>query len=224
MEQEEHPAPLSLSFVSGPLSDQMVVIEKQVVTIGRDLANDIAIGEDRHLSRQHARLTWTGQEWRIENISRSNTVRIDDQEIQQAPLTHGVIVSLGQETSFVAMLDHGASAIAQVAALVDEPPMATEVEIAPPAEPTHIARVASVAEMTGIAPTEIGSLNEDVVPTLEITSNTQVGKKVHPLIGDIISIGRAPTNDIVIDDPIVSGQHLQLVREGNEYTLIHPHP
>jgi len=201
-----------------------MVIEKPVATIGRDLANDIAISEDRHLSRQHARLTWTGQEWRIENISRSNSVRIDDQEIQRASLTHGVIVSLGQETSFVALLDHGASAIAQEAALVDEPPMATEVAIAPPAEPTHIARVAAVAEMTGIAPTEIGSLNEDVIPTLEISSNTQVGKKVYPLTGDVISIGRAPTNDIVIDDPIVSGQHLQLVRDGNEYTLIHPHP
>jgi ABC-type multidrug transport system ATPase subunit/pSer/pThr/pTyr-binding forkhead associated (FHA) protein len=223
MGADKLPAPLSLKFLSGPLSDRVTPIEKPVVTIGRDLASDIAIGEDRHLSRQHARLTWTGQEWRIENISRSNTVRIDDQEIQQAPLTHGVIVSLGQETSFVALLDHGASSTAQEAAPVDEPPIAAEA-VAPSAEPTHSARVASVAEMTGIAPTEIGSLNEDVVPTLEITSNTQNGKQIYPLTGDIISIGRAPTNDIVIDDPIVSGQHLQLVREGNEYTLNHPHP
>jgi ABC-type multidrug transport system ATPase subunit/pSer/pThr/pTyr-binding forkhead associated (FHA) protein len=224
MESDERLAPLSLKFLSGPLSDQMTVIERPVVTIGRDLANDIAIGEDRHLSRQHARLTWTEQGWRIENISRSNTVRIGDQEVQQALLTPGIIVSLGQETSFVALLDQDDQAVERQVAAVDEAPVATEIAIAPPAEPTHIARVTSSTDMTGIAATQIGSLDEGVVPTLEVTSNTQNGKQIYPLTGDIISIGRAATNDIVIDDPIVSGQHLQLVREGNEYTLIHPHP
>src|SRR5215831_16297874 len=124
MESDERPAPLSLKFLSGPLSDQVTVIEKPVVTIGRDLASDIAIGEDRHLSRQHARLTWTEQGWVIENISRSNTVRINDQEVQQAPLTPGVIVSLGQETSFVALLDKAAPAVEQQIGLADEAPVA----------------------------------------------------------------------------------------------------
>jgi pSer/pThr/pTyr-binding forkhead associated (FHA) protein len=72
------------------------------------------------------------------------------------------------------------------------------------AEPTR----AECAEMVGIAATQIGSLDEDVVPTLEITSNTRNGKQVYPLTGDVISIGRAATNNIVIDDPIVSGQPL----------------
>src|SRR6266513_6356162 len=32
------------------------------------------------------------------------------------------------------------------------------------------------------------------------------------LIGDVVSIGRAPSNDIVIDDPTVSAQHSSLTK------------
>ena len=34
----------------------------------------------------------------------------------------------------------------------------------------------------------------------------------HDLIGDVIRIGRAPSNDIVIDDPTVSAQHALMMK------------
>jgi len=34
----------------------------------------------------------------------------------------------------------------------------------------------------------------------------------HDLIGDVIRIGRAPSNDIVIDDPTVSAQHALMTK------------
>ena len=34
----------------------------------------------------------------------------------------------------------------------------------------------------------------------------------HDLIGDLIRIGRAPSNDIVVDDPTVSAQHALMTR------------
>src|SRR5579884_3543893 len=40
----------------------------------------------------------------------------------------------------------------------------------------------------------------------------------------VISIGRDPKNDIVISEPIVSAFHAQIVRQGNDLVLIHPHP
>ena len=34
----------------------------------------------------------------------------------------------------------------------------------------------------------------------------------HELVGDLIRIGRAPSNDVVIDDPTVSAQHALLTK------------
>jgi hypothetical protein len=37
----------------------------------------------------------------------------------------------------------------------------------------------------------------------------------HELVGDIVMIGRAPSNDIVIDNPVVSAQHAMLLKVGD---------
>jgi ABC-type multidrug transport system ATPase subunit len=62
------------------------------------------------------------------------------------------------------------------------------------------------------------------IPTLEVSSNTGERRKTHPLDKQIINVGRDVTNDIVIDDQSVSGLHLQIIREGQQCILIHPHP
>jgi pSer/pThr/pTyr-binding forkhead associated (FHA) protein len=41
----------------------------------------------------------------------------------------------------------------------------------------------------------------------------------HELIGDVITIGRAPSNDVVIDDPTVSTQHASLTKSASGYRL-----
>jgi pSer/pThr/pTyr-binding forkhead associated (FHA) protein len=41
----------------------------------------------------------------------------------------------------------------------------------------------------------------------------------HELIGDVITIGRAPSNDVVIDDPTVSAQHASLIKLPSGYRL-----
>jgi pSer/pThr/pTyr-binding forkhead associated (FHA) protein len=41
----------------------------------------------------------------------------------------------------------------------------------------------------------------------------------YELIGDIIRIGRAPLNEIVITNPVVSAQHAMLLRVGDSYWL-----
>jgi len=62
-------------------------------------------------------------------------------------------------------------------------------------------------------------------PTLEVTSNTDQEKHNYPLTGkQVFSIGRDPSNDIVINRPTVSGFHAQIVRDGNQLIFIHPHP
>jgi len=41
----------------------------------------------------------------------------------------------------------------------------------------------------------------------------------HELIGDLITIGRAPGNTIVIEDSSVSSRHAELLRDGENYRL-----
>jgi pSer/pThr/pTyr-binding forkhead associated (FHA) protein len=46
-----------------------------------------------------------------------------------------------------------------------------------------------------------------------------VSRATHELARDIVMIGRAPLNHIVIDDPTVSAQHAVLLRTGASYSL-----
>jgi pSer/pThr/pTyr-binding forkhead associated (FHA) protein len=41
----------------------------------------------------------------------------------------------------------------------------------------------------------------------------------YELVGDVVMIGRAPSNDIVIDNPVVSAQHAMLLKVGDTYWL-----
>src|SRR2546429_4068980 len=59
---------------------------------------------------------------------------------------------------------------------------------------------------------------------LEVSSNTHAEKHAIPLTQQVINIGRDPSNDIVINELVVSGFHAQIVREGNQFVLVHPHP
>ena len=46
-----------------------------------------------------------------------------------------------------------------------------------------------------------------------------VGIVTHELARDIVMIGRAPLNHIVIDHPTISAQHAVLLRTGDSYSL-----
>jgi pSer/pThr/pTyr-binding forkhead associated (FHA) protein len=41
----------------------------------------------------------------------------------------------------------------------------------------------------------------------------------HDLVADVITVGRASLNHVVIDDPTVSAQHAMLMRLGRSYRL-----
>jgi pSer/pThr/pTyr-binding forkhead associated (FHA) protein len=43
--------------------------------------------------------------------------------------------------------------------------------------------------------------------------------RVHELVGDVTMIGRAPSNHIVIGDPVVSAQHAIILNVGDFYRL-----
>ncbi len=62
--------------------------------------------------------------------------------------------------------------------------------------------------------------------SIEVETNTGTPRKSYALISDkqVFSVGRDSSNDIVIDERIVSGFHLQIRRDGSQFVLVHPHP
>ncbi len=73
--------------------------------------------------------------------------------------------------------------------------------------------------------TQIAAPGTIGVPSLEVSSNIFGSRQTYPLTKDVINIGREANNDITIrDGGIVSNQHIQILRQGNQFVLIHPHP
>ncbi len=99
--------------------------------------------------------------------------------------------------------------------------------VAPPPPPgsDYPTQRAVFADSTSIERFD-GSGSIDGIPSLEISTNTDQEKHVYTLTPgkQVFDIGRDPSNTIVINRPTVSSFHLQIVREGNQLVLIHPHP
>src|SRR6266566_1056920 len=74
---------------------------------------------------------------------------------------------------------------------------------------------------------------QDTATVVRYTDNLKIGDDMarlildcdgvdvitHELIGDLVTIGRAPSNDVVIDDPTVSAQHASLTKLPSGYRL-----
>ena len=79
----------------GPLLNQIFRLEREVVNIGRDLANDIVI-RDAQVSRYHTRLTLQEQDYYVEDLASSNGTRINGAQISgRVALGDGDLLALG---------------------------------------------------------------------------------------------------------------------------------
>ncbi len=235
----ERPSSVSITFLSGAHKGSAIVIE-ETSTIGRDTSNTIVIADDPKVSRRHARLYRQDDQWVIENLSQSSFITVNRKKTQRAILTNGAVVTLGDDTAFVALM----SAESQVneSPTQNEPAntlsqqAVRESQWQSGRQPSRRAKkttapVASVTQQTSpptIQPaddaTVMASLSSMGLPSLVITSTAGGEKKTYLLDRPIINIGRDPSNDIVISDRIVSGLHLRIVRQGKSFTLIHPNP
>ena len=177
--------------------------------------------------------------WSIEKLSQSNTITINQQDIVQAVLSDNTTIGLGDVTSFLFSLapvgkDQDEEQVQQ------SPLLLSEASLVAPLEEREGEAVAdaqredahngkgephlSSAQHVQASGTEVASFTAMGIPSLEVTDNTTGAKKKYPLAQKAISIGRDSKNDIVIDAQSVSDLHLQIVHEGNQWILLHPHP
>ncbi len=218
----------SITFLTGSQTGKVFQITKPTLTFGREPTNDIVLS-DPTISRHHAQITWANGTWTLAKLASQNTVSVNSRDVQQTPLNNGDTVGLGTGISFrfqAGIINKSnpspaAHNVVQAAPARQNPKPAVYPPVPPPPPPfvqnAHIpTQPASGADGT------VGM----TIPSLEVTANTDTEKKVYPLpLGkQIFNIGRDPSNDIVINRPTVSSFHAQIIREGNQLVIVHPHP
>jgi ABC-type multidrug transport system ATPase subunit/pSer/pThr/pTyr-binding forkhead associated (FHA) protein len=216
---------ISIRFLSGVLAGQTFPITTASFTIGREGTNNIIV-PDPKVSRQHAYIHWQNGSWTIENTSQKNYIAVNNQRAQQGILRNGSVVNLGDGTSFVF----------QQSSLSSGPLPPTEDAKPHPAlaqSPSEQPTPAGIGARPSVKIPAYSSPSGTIIaprptigePSIEVSSNIHGARQTYPLNKDTITIGREPGSDILIKDGnIVSGRHLQIIHQGNQFILIHPHP
>lgn len=84
----------------GPQPNQVFEINKDVMTVGRDITNDIVVN-DREASRHHLRLVKNNDEIRIEDLGSTNGTFINGKRLSGSTvLKNGDMVGLGETVTF----------------------------------------------------------------------------------------------------------------------------
>jgi pSer/pThr/pTyr-binding forkhead associated (FHA) protein len=86
---------------SGPVANQVIELAELDITLGRDLSNDIVVS-DSEVSRSHARLTWQGDGYTIQDSRSTNGTWVNgNSAMRAARLTAGDMVAVGKVSVFV---------------------------------------------------------------------------------------------------------------------------
>src|SRR5579883_3118762 len=222
----------SLKFLTGPLAGTTLPISKPITTLGRDeTSNDIVIS-DPSVSRHHARIVQNGTQWVIEKLAPQNTVSVNSRDVQTGPISDRDTIALGAGTTFIFQVAPG-----YAAPTGSQPPAAASQPAPASPQPTNVSStIPPNPQQPFYAPPDaVHSRTQRVqpgitpgvpagVPSIEVSSNVHAEKQRYPLNKPVINIGRDPSNDIVIGELVVSGFHAQIVQEGNQLVLVHPHP
>ena len=80
----------------GPQPNQVYELNKGIITLGRDITNDIVIN-DPEVSRHHCRLTQGGGGYTLEDLGSTNGTFVNGQRLTGArPLSNGDTIGLGE--------------------------------------------------------------------------------------------------------------------------------
>src|SRR5712692_5132694 len=208
MKPEDVPTSTSIQFLSGPLEGQTFSIGQPITTIGREATNDIVVKNDAKVSRHHARLLWQDREWRIEKLSQTSFLTVNQQIIQQSLISNNTIIGLGEDTSFVFLTSSALEAdspptVPRLLPVKEEPPpplsqtlppsekqvSAERVSIPPASSPQEVASTVELGKPAARPDvTQIASLSEVGLPSLELTSNSHSDKKTYVLARPVINI------------------------------------
>lgn len=122
---------------SGPTPGAAFTLEGDQITIGRDSVNEIVIN-DAEISRRHARLTFQGGKYVLEDLGSTNGTFVNGQRLAgPRVLKAGEVVSFGEQIVMVfeaTNFDAGATVVSPRAAVVPSVSRPAPVPPPPPVE------------------------------------------------------------------------------------------
>jgi len=72
---------MKVTFMSGPQDGKELSFAHPPITIGRSLENDVAIPDDRFISRQHAKLSLENGAWYVVDLNGINGTYVGEARI-----------------------------------------------------------------------------------------------------------------------------------------------
>src|SRR5262249_15522213 len=84
----EQGKPAVLHFVSGPLADQAVVLEKPITTVGSVAGNDIVL-QDTSVSRKHVGIRKVEGGYEVADLGSTNGVYVNGERMPRKKLAVG---------------------------------------------------------------------------------------------------------------------------------------
>jgi pSer/pThr/pTyr-binding forkhead associated (FHA) protein len=175
-------------------TEREFLIDKPSVVLGRALSNEIVLVDGR-ASRTHARFDWDGAVCSVNDLGSSNGTLVNGVRVEKAALSPGDIVTIGDTRVRLEVEQPEA----QLEALADEAP-------------------ADIMQTVVAQRTIVMAVNNTSVPRLAIQALGQTWEV--ELRDDSVSIGRAPTNDVVIDSEAVSREHARVQRRRDGFYLV----
>ncbi|MFD3946126.1 FHA domain-containing protein [Streptomyces sp. NPDC058579] len=226
-------APAAPELVLEIHGDATVMSPSRVYRIGRDPTSDIVLDDDR-TSWHHAVLRAVGDHWTLEDEGSTNGTYADSHRVAVREVGPGTVIRFGHpgdgpravlsgtatapaalapETPVPeAPLPQAPSPEAPDAPFVREPGPGTPVPPPPPMpgpEPSPVPPPVPVPEPPAPAPPRTPPRPSSVShPAL--TGTFRQPTSVHPLPTRTVRIGRAPENDLIVDDLVVSRRHAEL--------------
>ena len=167
----------TLNFRSGPKAGDTINIGPKTMTVGRSPDNDIVI-DDPTVSRQHARITFDGNQFYVEDLNSTSGTKINGKNVAKEAIMAGATMKMGNTE--IGFNNNG---------VYQEkfPPQAVPASDNP-GETRVIGK--SAAGMTWLAG----------------TAGAAAGQTCHLKEGNN-TIGRDADNAVVLDDPYASRQH-----------------
>jgi predicted component of type VI protein secretion system len=152
---------------TGPTPGAAFTLEGDQMTIGRDSSNEIVIN-DAEISRRHARLTFQGGKYVLEDLGSTNGTFVNGQRLAgPRVLKPGEVVSFGEQIVLVfeaTTIDPGATMVSPRAAAVPSisrpltpPPPPVEYAGSIPASPAPAEELADEIKKTNMVPIFIGA-------------------------------------------------------------------
>ncbi|MFW6096895.1 MAG: FHA domain-containing protein [Chloroflexota bacterium] len=198
--------------IKGPSTGLEVRLTEQETVIGRDERADLVFNSSA-VSRRHARIILRNGQYAIQDLGSSNGTFVNGQRIEQSTvLKDGDEIGLGQAIvmRFSAIAGDGASG-----------------EGEPSSEDARTMMQATVYSVdedvpatVGMDKTKIGDAQQPADAPRLIVQVAGQSPQAHELHDEVITLGRAEDNDVVLPSRIVSRYHARLEKSGDTYRLV----